>query len=136
VPRNITQITPFIHVQNLDEAVAFMAETLGFTVVFKMENLAYLDREGEGIRVLCEPAQFVAGNRRYGVYIDCLDVDALYAELKPKLDLLPERDVKGPVDRTYGARELMVLGPDGNFIVFAQTTAKFAMGSTAERATH
>ncbi len=135
--RNVTQITPFLHVPDFDAAVAFMTDVLGFSVQVRMANLAYVDRDGEGIRILCEPLQYVPGNRRYGIYIDCLDVDALYAELKPRLDRLPERDVKGPIDRpSYGMRELMVLGPDGNFIVFAQTTRTFSVGTTTERATH
>lgn len=135
--RSITQITPFLHVPDFDAAVTFMTDILGFTVQIRMANFAYIDRDGEGIRILCEPLQYVPGNRRYGIYIDCLDVDALYAELKPKLDSLPERDVKGPIDRpNYGMRELMVLGPDGNFIVFAQTTETFSVGTVAGRAAH
>ena len=49
-----------------------------------------------------------------------------YAELKPKLDTLPTRDVYGPVNQPYGQRELLVLAPDGNLIVFGQAieTAK------------
>ena len=31
----------------------------------------------------------VPGNRRFAYYFDCRDVDALYAELKPKLDRCP-----------------------------------------------
>ncbi len=48
------------------------------------------------------------------------DVDQLYAELKPKLDTLPTRDVYGPVNQPYGQRELLVLAPDGNLIAFGQ----------------
>jgi hypothetical protein len=54
------------------------------------------------------------------------DVDLLYAELKPKLATLPARDVYGPVNQPYRQRELLVLAPDGNLIVFGQAveTAK------------
>ena len=48
------------------------------------------------------------------------DVDALHAELKPKLDTLPKGDVHGPADKGYGQRELIVLAPDGNLFVFGQ----------------
>ena len=51
-------------------------------------------------------------------YIDVRDVDQLYEELKPKLDMLPKGDVYGPVNQTYGQRELLVLAPDGNLIAF------------------
>jgi hypothetical protein len=56
-------------------------------------------------------------------YIDVRDVDQLYLELKPKLDSLPQGDVYGPVNQTYGQRELLVLAPDGNLIVFGQAIA-------------
>ncbi len=42
------------------------------------------------------------GNRRFSYYIDVRDLDALYAELKPKLDTLPKADVYGPVNQSYG----------------------------------
>jgi hypothetical protein len=58
------------------------------------------------------------GKRRYAYYIDVRDVDQLYAELKPKLDTLPQGDVHGPVNQHYGQRELLVLAPDGNLIAF------------------
>jgi hypothetical protein len=48
------------------------------------------------------------------------DLDALYAELKPKLDTLPPLDVHGPADKSYGQRELLVLAPDGNLLAFGQ----------------
>ena len=47
-------------------------------------------------------------------------VDALHAELKPRLDTLPPRDVHGPADKPYGQRELLVLAPDGDLIAFGQ----------------
>jgi len=43
--------------------------------------------------------------------------------LKPKLGTLPEGDVSGPMDQTYGQRELLVLAPDGNLIAFGQAIA-------------
>ena len=65
-----------------------------------------------------------AGNRRFAYYIDVRDVDGLYAELKPKLDTLPKGDVYGPVDQSYGQRELLVLAPDGNLLAFGQAISK------------
>ena len=56
----------------------------------------------------------------FAYYIDVRDVDRLYAELKPKLDTLPKGDVYGPVDQSYGQRELLVLAPDGNLLAFGQ----------------
>ena len=119
---NFIQITPFMHVPDLSRALAFFADVLGFEVLVRMDDYAYIEREGVGIRLMQNRGDDGAppGNRRFAYYIDVRDVDALYAELKPKLDTLPPRDVHGPVDKSYGQRELLVLAPDGNLLAFGQ----------------
>jgi catechol 2,3-dioxygenase-like lactoylglutathione lyase family enzyme len=119
---NFIQITPFMHVDDVDRAVAFFTDILGFEVGLRMEDYAYIHRENVAIRMLQNHGTDGAppGNRRFAYYIDVRDVDALYAELKPKLDTLPPRDVHGPADKPYGQRELLVLAPDGNLIAFGQ----------------
>ena len=119
---NFIQITPFMCVDDIERAVTFFKDILGFEVQFRMANYAYLHREIVGFRILEQkgPEGAPPGNRRFAYYIDVRDVDALYAELKPKLDTLPKRDVYGPVNQHYGQRELLVLAPDGNLIAFGQ----------------
>ena len=113
------QVTPFLHVPDLQKALDFFTDILGFTVPFREEGYAYIHRETVGFRLLeAEQDQTGAGSRRFAYYIDVRDVDALYAELKPKLDTLPPGDVHGPADKPYGQRELLVLAPDGELIVF------------------
>ena len=123
---NFIQITPFMHVTNLERALMFFTDTLGFKVLFRMDNYAYLHRETVGFRLLEEegPDGAPPGNRRFAYYIDVHDVDRLYAELKPKLDALPKGDVHGPADKHYGQRELLVLAPDGNLIAFGHAMSK------------
>lgn len=117
---NFRQITPFLHVPDLEAAIGFFEEVLGFTVHVRMRDYAYLHRETVGMRLMRNQGGDGAppGNRRFGCYVDVHDVDALYAELKPKLDLLPKDDVHGPADKEYGQRELLLLAPDGNVIAF------------------
>ena len=119
---NFIQITPFMHVDDIGRAIAFFTDILGFEVGVRMEDYAYVWREKVGIRVMQNKGSDGAppGNRRFAYYIDVRDVDQLYAELKPKLDTLPPRDVHGPADKHYGQRELLVLAPDGNLIAFGQ----------------
>ena len=119
---NLVQVTPFMHVENLDKAVAFFTDILGFELGFRADNYAYLRREAVAFRLLeaCGSEGAPPGNRRYAYYIDVRDVDALHAELKPKLDTLPAGDVAGPLDQPYEQRELTVLAPDGNLIAFGQ----------------
>ena len=120
------QITPFMHVDDIGRAIAFFTDILGFEVGFRLADYAYVQRENVGIRMMQNKGSDGAppGNRRFAYYIDVRDVDALYAELKPKLDTLPPRDVHGPADKHYGQRELLVLAPDGNLIAFGQAIDK------------
>lgn len=117
---NFIQITPFMHVHDLERAIGFFRDVLGFEVRLRMSNYAYLHRETVGFRILESHGKEGAppGNRRFCYYVDVRDVDALYAELKPKLAALPPADVHGPADKPYGMRELLVLAPDGNLLAF------------------
>jgi catechol 2,3-dioxygenase-like lactoylglutathione lyase family enzyme len=125
---NFIQITPFMHVQDLERALIFFIDVLGFETQFRARDYAYVHRETAGMRILEQKGADAAppGTRRFAYYIDVRDVDQLYAELKPRLDTLPRRDVYGPVNQPYGQRELLVLAPDGNLIAFGQAieTAK------------
>lgn len=122
---NVIQITPFMHVRDLEAALVFFTEVLGFAVTYRQPGYAYVDLEGAGIRIMenDEVDGAPSGNRRFAYYLDVRDVDALHAQLKPKLDGLPEGDVVGPVDQPYHQRELLVLAPDGNLIAFGQAIA-------------
>jgi len=121
---NIIQITPFMHVSNLDDALAFFNDILGFQTLHRHgDGYAYVHREKAGMRIMVSEgaktrADATPGNRPFTYYIDVCDVDAMHAELKPRLDTLPPGDVVGPVDQPYGQRELMILAPDGNVLVF------------------
>ena len=119
---NILQITPFMHVEDLDKALAFFNDIVAFRTTFRQPGYAYVEREGAGIRILESHGAEGAppGNRRFAYYVDVHDVDALYAELKAKLDTLPKGDVHGPADKPYHQRELLVLAPDGNLLAFGQ----------------
>ena len=123
---NFIHVTPFMHVDNLDRALTFFTDILGFETPFRVADYAYVQRETVGFRILQQTGDDGAppGNRRFAYYIDVRDVDQLYAELKPKLDKLPKGDVYGPVDQSYGQRELLVLAPDGSLLAFGQAIAK------------
>jgi catechol 2,3-dioxygenase-like lactoylglutathione lyase family enzyme len=123
---NFIQVTPFMHVEDLERALAFFTEILGFEIPYRVANYAYVHRETAAFRILEQrgPDGAPPGNRRFAYYIDVRDVDQLYAELKPKLDTLPKGDVYGPVNQEYGQRELLVLAPDGNLIAFGQAIKK------------
>ena len=101
----IIQITPFMHVRDLDAALAFVCGTLGFDVRVRIGgDYAYVARGPAGLRIMAYPDAhlFEGGRDRFAYYIDVRDVDALHAELKGRLDALPGEDVHGPADKPYG----------------------------------
>jgi hypothetical protein len=116
-----------IHVEDLEKALIFLNAVLSFETQFRARDYAYIHREAAGMRILQQKGADAAppSTRRFAYYVRDVP-DQLYAELKPKLDTLPTCDVYGPVNQPYGERELLVLAPDGNLIVFGQAieTAK------------
>ncbi len=125
---NIIQSTPFMHVPDLAAALALMVDVLGFRIDLRADDYAYVSRDNAGLRILeTGPGNpFQPGNRRFAHYFDCRDVDALHDELKPRLSALPAHDVHGPADKPYGQRELLILAPDGNLIIFGQAIQRDA----------
>ncbi|MDP9040064.1 MAG: VOC family protein [Acidobacteriota bacterium] len=121
---NILQITPFMHVADVENAVRFFVEVLGFTAYIEGPSYAYVQREAAGMRILrasTSPGEIPgAGTCAFRYYIDVKDVDAIYAEIKPKVEAWPGSRLHGPVNQPYGQREVMVLAPDGDLVVFGQ----------------
>lgn len=120
---NIFRITPFMHVPDIEAALHFFTEILGFTCYFRQGTYAYVQRETAAFRLLQNHGDGGAppGNRRFAYYCDVEDLAVLLDELKPRLDTLPEGHVQGPRDQPYGQRELMIVAPDGNLLVFGQS---------------
>jgi catechol 2,3-dioxygenase-like lactoylglutathione lyase family enzyme len=122
---NLFRITPFMHVPDIEDALSFFTDRLGFTCYFRVADYAYVQREAVAFRLLQNRGDDGAppGNRRFCYYVDVEDLDTLYAELKPRLSGMNDGDVHGPVDQIYGQRELMIIAPDGNLLVFGQDIA-------------
>jgi catechol 2,3-dioxygenase-like lactoylglutathione lyase family enzyme len=128
---NLRQITPFLHVPDLATALDLFTRVLGFTVEYRESHYAYLERKPVAVRILEEPGRPLpaAGDKaRMTVYIDVVDVDALYAELLPGLDTLREGDVVPPEDKVWGQREFHVRLPDGQWLSFGQAARSATRG--------
>ena len=122
---NILQITPFLYTDDLEQVVHFFCDLLGFTATVQVPGYAYLEREGAAVRLMQNTSERMvprSSGRPFRYYMDVRDVDAIYAELRPKLAQLPGGHVHGPADQSYGQRELMILAPDGGVVVFGQAT--------------
>jgi catechol 2,3-dioxygenase-like lactoylglutathione lyase family enzyme len=121
---NVIHITPFMHAPDLEEALAFF-EVVGFKLLYREANYAYLDLEGAGLRLLesrQDNGEPYAPHRGFAYYIDVRDVDAIVADLKPKLEDAGV-EFMGPRNQPYRQREFMIRAPDGNVLVFGQAIA-------------
>ena len=118
----IFQICPMLHVPDLPAALAFFRDTLGFEAKFTASNYAYLELAGCGLRLLAEPTRKLNadGKARVTVYIDVAGVDALHAQLAPKLATLPPDRVEPLKNMPYGQREFQVRMPDGDWLNFGE----------------
>ncbi len=117
----LLQVTPFLHVRELEPALAFFSAVLGFTVPYRERGYAYVQRDGAAYRLLvASEDEAPVGNREITSYVDVRDLDGLYEELRPRLQALPPADVLPPRDQPHGQREFMVRGPDGYVICFGQ----------------
>lgn len=123
--RKVHQITPFLHVPDLEQALAFFCGRLGFELGHRESNYAYLALAGCGLRLLEEPSRVppAEGPARVSVYIDVADIDAFYDDLRPSLAALPSAWVQPLVDQPWGQREFQVRMPDGDWLTFGAATA-------------
>lgn len=121
----LTQITPFVPCTSLDAQVAFYRDVLGFTVGFRADNYAFLRRDAVAVRLVevDDTVDLSHPEREGSFYIDVVDVDAVYAEMKPRLDPLPEGRVRAPFDQDYGQREFHVADEDCTLIFFGEGLA-------------
>lgn len=121
----IYQITPFLHVPDLQQALAFFCDLLSFELKFQEGGYAYIELAGCGLRLLEEPSRRLTfdGKARVAVYIDVSDIDALHAELVPALATLPQDRVEPLMDKSWRQREFQVRMPDGDWLTFGAAAA-------------
>jgi catechol 2,3-dioxygenase-like lactoylglutathione lyase family enzyme len=121
MPR-ICCIEPRLHVADLQRAIAFYHDVLGFTLtaVFPEAHptFAMMLRDGVGIQL-----GGIGGVRGAGdpstctLWIDVEDVLALHAAVSARVAI-----EWGPEVYLYGRRELGFRDPDGNLIVLSEET--------------
>jgi catechol 2,3-dioxygenase-like lactoylglutathione lyase family enzyme len=121
----LIQITPFLRVPDIAQAIAFFCDTLGFVLEHSNGPYAFVRRDRVAFRIIEDEPLPPRGHGRYTSYIDVDDVDALYDELKPKLDSLPPGHVSPPSDQEYGQRDLTIIGPDGDLIAFGSPLRRY-----------
>lgn len=120
----VTRVVPILKVRDMEAALAFYAR-LGFVVEFRYAagplgpHYAGLSLEGHQVHLSSFGGDSVFGAAVY-FYVD--DVDALFAGflsagfMTPGKTESPVED--GPVDQSWGMREVYVRDPDGNALRF------------------
>jgi catechol 2,3-dioxygenase-like lactoylglutathione lyase family enzyme len=118
----VFQITPFLHVPDLEAALSFFCETLPFEVRFRQPGYAYVELAGCGLRLLEERGRRLQadGKARVAVYVDVESVDDLHAQLREVLANLPPDRVEPLMDKPWKQREFQVRLPDGDWLTFGQ----------------
>lgn len=122
----LTQVTPFIPCTSLEKQVAFYRDVLGFEVGYLTEGIyAFLRRDDAAVRLLqvSEDVDLKLPERQNSFYIDVKDIDALWAEMQPRLSALPEGRVRAPFNQDYGQREFHVADEDCTLIFFGEGVA-------------
>lgn len=121
---NMEGISPIVAVRDIAVSVAFYKDTLGFDVrVFSPETqYALVAREGAGICLLGgdDENALRATRENVSAYIWVKDLSGLWAELEPKLTVLPDGRVRAPFTQDYGMREFHVKDPDGFLMFFGE----------------
>lgn len=118
---NIAQITPFMHVPDINAALSWFS-LLGFKPAFRADNYAYVSRDTVSVRVLESTQEDCAPfppHRGFAYYVDVRDVRVIFDEIAPRLRRagVEFHELK---DQEYGQREFMIRAPDGNVFVFGQ----------------
>ena len=121
-----TTITPIVPVRDMDRAVKFYTEILGFSAARDGDSYAYLTWDDTAIRLLAATGE--ESPPEQSCYICVRNLDELYLRLKPKLDTLPKGRVRAPFDQPYGQREFHVIDEDSLLIFFGEPLPGFSPG--------
>ncbi|HWO57641.1 MAG TPA: VOC family protein [bacterium] len=118
-------VVPVLHVSGSAAAEQFYCHQLGFRLRQAMRpDLAgadpcymVIEREGVWLHLSSFPGDGVSGGV---VYLAVENVDAMHKELLARNVVIDS----GPVDQSWGNREMYVKDPDGNCIRFIQERAR------------
>ena len=119
-------LIPILVVRDMAEAIAFYTQVLDFAPGFAWPEdapiYAGLTRSADELHLALTP-----GEGRYGhcsAMVLCDDVDTLFAAFRARgLPVSLKRDSPvhaGPLDQSWGRREVYIDDPSGNTLIFQQ----------------
>jgi len=115
----ISNVTPMWPVHDIDAARDFLTACLGFNETFRVDGHSHC-QAGEGaIRIInaAPGADLDEEARQMHFYVDCDDVDGLYAVHKTELEALPRTHFKPPFDTNWNTREMHIIYLQAQFSV-------------------
>lgn len=121
----IKGIAPQFLVDDLETAVAYYRDKLGFDVDFRYESFyAGVSRNGASIHLKCAPKtisdrEHRKANEHLDAYVDVSNVDALFAELTAR----GANIIRGLEDQPWQCRDFYVEDSDGYFLCFSEGAA-------------
>jgi catechol 2,3-dioxygenase-like lactoylglutathione lyase family enzyme len=120
----IEDAVSIVPVKDIEATVNFYADVLGFErrMVSNDKTFAIVIHGKAAIhfaKTTDEQALRAAANN-ISVYLWVRQIDKLYEQLKPKLDLLPKNRVRAPFNQPYEMREFHIKDPDGCLLLFGE----------------
>ena len=122
----ITSLAPQFLVDDLQNAIAYYRDRLGFETDFVYESFyASVSRDGFSIHLKCAP-KIIADrdhrkqNEHLDAFVGVRGIEALYVELKSKGALI----TRFLEDRPWGSKDFYVEDLDGYILSFSEQTAQ------------
>jgi len=120
----IEDAVSIVPVKDIDATVIFYAEVLGFErrMISDDKTFAIVVHGEAAIHFTktTDEKTLRATANNISIYLWVQQIDKLYEQLKPKLDLLPKNRIRAPFDQPYGMREFHVKDPDGCLLLFGE----------------
>jgi uncharacterized glyoxalase superfamily protein PhnB len=119
-------LIPTFIVRDMAEAILFHTEVLDFQVAIVMNQdapfYAILTRGADELHLSLQSGRGPCGH--CSAIIVCEDVDALFAKFRARgltVPVRPDSPVhEGPLDQTWGTREVYIDDPSGNTLCYQQ----------------
>ncbi len=124
VTAQLTGIAPQFLVDDLDRAIAYYVDKLGFALDFKYESFyASVSRDGFGIHLKCAPKSAAdrehrKANEHLDAYIAVAGVRTLFEELKKR----GARVIQPLQEQPWACLDFQVEDPDGYILCFSEPT--------------
>jgi predicted enzyme related to lactoylglutathione lyase len=109
----LSRVAPELPAADLQAAIAYYEQKLGFGLVMQMPEYAIVERDDVAIHLFQDSAQSPAG---VGIHIFTEGLDALHAELERRGAHVSQGIVRKP----WGNRDFRVNDSSGNVIKFTE----------------